>query len=149
MRTFFLISLSAFVGDQIFKALVVSYLKPGESLSLIPALLRLTYVKNPGGAFGILAHHNHFFIILSIVAVFLLLVFYWYFPKNFQISWGLGLLNGGILGNLVDRLRTGYVIDFVDLRVWPVFNFADVFIFIGTVLLLLGLFSLRSYERER
>jgi len=153
LGNFLLISLIALFVDQISKFLVVSYLKPGESVSLLHPLLYLTHVKNAGGAFGILEHYTGLFIALSIVTIFLLFFLYLYFltaqRKDDKILWSLPLVTGGILGNLIDRLRTGSVIDFLDLRVWPVFNFADIFIFVGTILLLLGLFSSKSYERER
>lgn len=123
--------------DQLTKWLVATRLQPGDSLTVVPHLLQLTYVQNHGGAFGILAYQADKFVWLGLVLVLVLVATRFYLGDgNRALTLSLAFLAGGILGNLVDRLRYGYVIDFLDLRVWPVFNVADSLICIGAALLL-------------
>jgi signal peptidase II len=91
---------------------------------------------NPGAAFGILPNQNVLFITTGLLLVIGALAIYRKLPPAKKIlRIGLGLVLGGALGNLVDRLRFGKVVDFLDFRVWPVFNLADTAIFIGVCLL--------------
>lgn len=118
------------------KTLVQTYLLEHESIPLLPGILHLTYIRNPGAAFGVLAHHTVLFIAITII-VLSLVVFYCYrlpLEQGF-FRFGLALQAGGAAGNLLDRIRTGLVIDFIDLRVWPVFNLADTAITVGVVIL--------------
>jgi len=104
---------------------------------LIKGIFHLTLIHNRGAAFGILKNHTPLFIFISILAVILI---YFAIQNNksqkysfYNIS--LALILSGALGNLIDRLRLGYVIDFLDFRIWPVFNVADSAITIGAILL--------------
>lgn len=139
-----LIGGSVFVMDQLSKWLAVSCLIPSSSLKLIPPILHLTLVYNRGAAFGLLPHQTLFFIVVALVAIGVILR-YSQQVKGIAggTSWGLGLLLGGTMGNLVDRLRLGYVVDFLDFRVWPVFNLADSAITIGTAILALQMIRRR------
>lgn len=122
--------------DQSSKALIKYFLAEGESVPVIPHVFHLTYIRNPGAAFGLFAYQTTFFIVASIIVLVLVLVALKHIPENrwlFRLS--LGLLLGGNGGNLLDRLRTGLVVDFLDLRVWPVFNLADCAIVLGAFLL--------------
>jgi signal peptidase II len=100
--------------------------------------LSLTYVRNTGAAFGILKGQQWFFVVLSIGII-------WWIGRALCMSTArpvatqraMALILGGAIGNLIDRIRLGYVIDFIDLHVWPVFNVGDSAITIGVVLLLL------------
>lgn len=97
----------------------------------------LTFVKNYGILFGFLNGENFriFIIFFSLVAIFLIFLFVLRLKKlepYYQFS--LGLIEGGIIGNLIDRIRFGYVFDFINFHFWPVFNFADSFIMIGVIL---------------
>lgn len=97
-----------------------------ESIPVIENIFHLTYVRNYGAAFGFLVNQRFFFISITLIIIFVLLFIYKQMLKEgimLQIAWGLGL--GGAVGNLIDRVRLGYVIDFLDFRVWPVFNLAD------------------------
>ena len=137
MAVLFCSALAVFALDRLSKWLVVRYFSPGESVTVLPHILMLTYVKNPGGAFGILAHHRDQFVLLGLILLVVMVAASFYLGRgNLVLSLALAFLTGGILGNLVDRLHTGYVIDFLDFRVWPVFNVADTFICIGTALLI-------------
>ena len=126
--------------DQATKALIARTFDPSVSWPLLPPVLSLTYVQNTGAAFGILKGQQGLFILLSV------LVILWMLrelstpagPRP-ALSWGYALILGGAAGNLLDRLRLGYVIDFIDLRVWPVFNLADSAITIGMARLFLHL----------
>jgi len=108
----------------------------GQTISVIPHFFSLTYVLNPGAAFGLLPYKTTFFVAMTlIVAVLVLLVAWRASAQLWLLRLGLGLILGGALGNLVDRLRFGLVVDFLDFKVWPVFNLADSAIVVGAFLL--------------
>ncbi|NLJ56928.1 MAG: signal peptidase II [Firmicutes bacterium] len=145
-RAFAFIVLLIFAGDQLSKFWVVKKFYPGETRSLISGIFHLTYVRNPGAAFGLFAHQTTFFIIISLLVIFLILLGgYLLKNHNFILRLALSLLLGGSLGNFSDRLRTGYVVDFLDFRFWPVFNIADVALVLGIVFLLGGISILNYY----
>jgi signal peptidase II len=137
---FFIVAVLVFSADQLSKLWVVRKFVPGETWAFIPNIFHLTYVRNPGAAFGILAYKTPFFIVITLLMI-LLIVFSGHFLDSryalFRLALALQL--GGAAGNLVDRLRTGYVIDFLDFRFWPVFNLADTAIVLGVILLFLSL----------
>lgn len=123
--------------DQAVKWLVQTSMVLGESIPVLPNLFHLTYIMNPGAAFGILADQQWFF--LGIVGL-LLVVFFMlrrriprrpaYFPM------AIGMLLGGALGNAIDRVRMQGVVDFFDFRIWPIFNVADAAICLGVGLII-------------
>ncbi len=120
--------------DQLTKALVLSSLPLGESVTLIPRLLWLTHVRNTGASFSILAGQNTLLLLVALVVLGLLL--YWHDTFNTRIERGcFALIIAGLLGNLVDRIRFGGVTDFLDLGWWPVFNVADSALVVGVLLL--------------
>lgn len=145
-RAFVFIVLLIFAGDQLSKFWVVKKFYPGETWSLVPGIFHLTYVRNPGAAFGLFAHQTTFFIAISLLVI-ILIILSWYLLKKhyFLPRLALSMLLGGSLGNLSDRLRTGYVVDFLDFRFWPVFNIADVALVLGIVFLLGGISILNYY----
>ena len=128
-KTCFSIAIVIFIADQITKVLARLYLT--QSVPLIPNVLHLTLVYNEGAAFGILQNQRLFFIIISLAVLAYICRAWKRFGKRF--TWPLGLLIGGLLGNLVDRLLFGPVTDFIDFRIWPVFNIADSSITISAV----------------
>lgn len=112
--------------DQITKYLVVENFVSGETMPLLENVFHFTYVRNHGAAFGIMQGQQWFFIGATIIVLGAILYFYKELPLySFWNRLALGLMIGGAIGNLIDRIRLGYVIDFIDLRVWPVFNIAD------------------------
>ncbi len=122
--------------DQGTKYFVSSYFEQGQSIPILLNIFHLTYVKNPGAAFGLLAYRTSFFIVITILVTVVILVIYRKVsPRKRLLRFGLGLQLGGALGNLIDRIHSGLVVDFLDFRVWPVFNFADVAIVLGVFLL--------------
>ena len=105
--------------------------------------LRFTYVENRGAAFGLLQDQTAFFVFVGLVVVGVIAASYRYLPRSgFRLHLALGLQLGGAIGNLIDRIRQGYVVDFVDFGYrsnwWPVFNVADSAIVIGVLLLALN-----------
>lgn len=131
------------VVDRISKWVVMDSLKLGESWNPVAALERwvsLTYVTNTGASFGLFPDHGVVFIIIAVVVIVGIIVYYRAYYRHLPgeqwlIQISLGLQLGGALGNLVDRLLYGHVIDFIDFKVWPVFNVADSSIFVGVVIL--------------
>ena len=118
------LSLLVLFLDRVTKLAVVSKMTEGESIPVFENIFHLTYVLNPGAAFGMLPHNRTFFLVIGILAV--------------AAIWT-ALFLGGTLGNLWDRVQTGLVIDFFDFRVWPVFNVADIAICVGVGLILWGM----------
>ncbi|MFH1458625.1 MAG: signal peptidase II [Candidatus Omnitrophota bacterium] len=121
--------------DQFTKFIVSTNLSFHQSVPVIPGVFHLTFVHNRGAAFGILKNQTLLFISTSFLAV--ILIFFALRDSRHKrlYSCALSLILGGALGNLIDRLCFGYVIDFLDFRVWPVFNIADSAITVGAILL--------------
>jgi len=135
-----LIALLIILIDQLTKLLVVNTMSQNESIPVINNIFHITYVHNFGAAFGLLAHRTGFFILVTVVVLLFILTFLRYLPKEQKLlRAALVLQLGGASGNLIDRVRVGYVIDFFDFRVWPVFNVADIAIVFGIGLLILDL----------
>ncbi len=129
-----------------------------ESLPVIPGFFDLTYVRNPGAAFGFLAQaspafRSFFFSAVAVVAVFLILYFIIRHKEGTLLQTAaLSLISGGALGNLLDRVRFGEVVDFLDFYVgsyhWPAFNVADSAISAGACLLLYEIFRKKGKQPE-
>lgn len=131
---FYLVALTVVVADQLTKLLIQSNLALGESVPVGP--VAITYITNTGSLFGLFPNQTLFLIITAAIGLAAVLVYYRYLPaRTLLVRASLGLLLGGAVGNLIDRLRFGYVIDFVDLRVWPVFNLADSAVTVGILML--------------
>jgi signal peptidase II len=131
----FIIVLATLSLDQLIKFLITKNLFQNQSIPIIKGIFHITLVHNRGAAFGILKNQIPLFIITSLFAIILI---YFNLKENRQsksYSIALSLILAGALGNLVDRLFFGYVIDFLDFRIWPVFNVADSAITVGTILL--------------
>ncbi|OCL27913.1 signal peptidase II [Orenia metallireducens] len=131
----FIIFLATVVLDQVTKYLVLDNFNLGESIPIIQNIFHLTYVQNRGAAFGILQNQLPFFIIITLAVLALLFYFYRQLPLG--SSWNkiaLGMALGGTIGNFIDRVRLGFVVDFFDFRVWPVFNIADSAIVISVII---------------
>ena len=128
--------------DQITKALAVAYLKAVETCPLIEGVLHLTYAENTGMAFGMLKNHRWVFMVTSTILI-LAMGFYLYAMKSESRLYDLAIamvVSGG-LGNMIDRVGLGYVVDFIDFRLinFAVFNGADSFVCVGAGLLMLAL----------
>jgi len=126
--------------DQVSKAYMMANLAPGASVPVIPGIFHFTYVLNPGAAFGILEHQTGFFVVVAFLLFAAMVYFYPRIPPGYGLlRLGIGLQVGGAAGNVIDRLKTGYVGDFFDFRVWPVFNVADIAIVGGVALIVYSL----------
>jgi len=136
---FWLTTLLVLIIDQLSKLWVVNNFIPGESRVVLNKVLWLTYVQNQGAAFGILQGHSWLFFICAILVIVILVVINskQHLPATMQLIFG--LIMAGAIGNLLDRLRLNYVVDFFDLGWWPVFNVADMAIVCGGILLVLKL----------
>jgi signal peptidase II len=133
--------------DQSSKWWVSSTFFMGESRPVIDGILWLTYVHNQGAAFSILPGKTAFFVIASIIVITGVSIWVLRSRPPIRLAMILGLLSGGAAGNLVDRLRFSHVIDFLDLHWWPVFNFADMSIVVGSILLVWYVFMLERSEK--
>jgi signal peptidase II len=133
------VALLILVADQISKYLVLSNLIPGQSWNPVASLTSwasITHVTNTGAAFGLFPDRGSFFVVIAVIVVAAIIFYYRHLPAGqWWIKVSLGLQLGGALGNLLDRLRLGYVIDFIDFKIWPVFNLADSAIVIGVAIL--------------
>lgn len=154
------ISTALVVVDQLTKRAVQQSFRLGESIPLISGFFNLTYIRNPGAAFGMLAHADPafripFFILVPVVALTAIAYIFRRIPDaDWQRSSALALVVGGAVGNLIDRLIFGYVIDFLDFH-WqyryhfPAFNVADSAICVGVGVLMLDLVFHGSDEEDR
>ena len=132
--------------DQITKALTMRLMVPGESIPLLQDIFHLTYVLNPGAAFGILSNQRVFLLVTGAVLILVTAYFYPLLKKSDTcLRLGVTSILSGAVANLIDRVQTGYVVDFFDFRIWPVFNVADIFIVFGMGLMIYAiLFRLDS-----
>jgi signal peptidase II len=125
------------VADQFTKSLIVAAFLPGQSVPLGHPWLHLTYVQNTGAAFGLLKGQQALFILVSFLVIGCLIREFLIRPSmTARMFWGCALILGGATGNVIDRVRLGYVIDFIGVGIWPLFNVADSAITIGIGLLL-------------
>ena len=145
-----MINVIAFVliilADQISKNVLLHYFSFGDSISIIPNVFHVTMVYNTGIAFGMFKNQAVLLSLLSFFVIALIIMNILEHRKrgaasNFE-ALALYLILAGAMGNLIDRFRFGYVVDFLDFRVWPVFNVADSAITIGMILLLIKCFRL-------
>lgn len=130
------IALLMTVVDQASKFVVQNEMVLHESVPVIPGFFHITYILNRGAAFGILENQQWFFLVIAILLFLLYGIFHKRLPSSSIVHCGVGLLLGGALGNALDRVCTGAVVDFFDFRIWPVFNVADMSIVVGVCLLL-------------
>ena len=142
---FALLAAIVVVADQVTKALLVGSLRPGESTAVIGDLLRFVHAQNTGGLFGLFRDAAPIFAVASIVVIGLIAWYHGQAGRSPYLTLTLGLLLGGAIGNLIDRLRYGYVVDWVDAGLGAVrfytFNIADAAI--SCALLLLVILALR------
>jgi signal peptidase II len=144
-----LVVLAATLADQLTKFLVSSRLSLGEERE-VAGSFAIHHVQNSGIAFGLFAGSTWLVIPLTAAAVLWMLVFFARSGARHPVlPVGLGLVIGGSVSNLVDRVRLGHVTDFLDLRYWPAFNLADTFIVVGVGVLLAALFAADREPRRR
>lgn len=137
-----------FVLDQGSKSVILRQLSSGESVAILPGFFSLTLITNTGAAWGIMRDKGFWLTLLAVIALgFLLMIRRHFTYVGFLPRLALGLLLGGITGNLADRLMYGHVVDFLDFQVvgwhWPAFNVADSALCVGV-----GLYLLDSFLRK-
>ncbi len=138
------------VLDRITKLAVVNTLTENMSIPIIKNVFHLTYILNPGAAFGMLEYSRVFFIALTVVILACVVIF----RKKIQqeapmIKYGGALFLGGAIGNLIDRIETGLVVDFFDFRIWPIFNVADIAICVGVGLIIWSVMKEESHKEKQ
>ena len=158
-RSFYLfVAFATLLLDQITKWLVARQLALGEMQRVLPGLFSFTHLQNRGAAFGLFADSDSsvvqvLLVSFSVAALMLVLFLLWRGVSSAWAGWGLGLILGGALGNLIDRLRAGSVVDFLDFHLgryhWPAFNLADSAVVIGAVALMIEVLRSRpSRDKE-
>jgi signal peptidase II len=151
---FFIIVGAVVLLDQFSKLLVLRYIPQHQSISVIPGFFSLTHVRNPGGAFGFMAQDSSplrywLFLGAAFFALVMILYFYYKTPGSRPVfGAALALIFGGAVGNLIDRLRFGEVIDFLDVYLgylhWPTFNIADSAVTIGVTIFVIHILFKKS-----
>ena len=127
--------------DQLVKFYVELTMLPGETIPVAAPFFHITFVLNPGAAFGIFRDQQWLFLVTAIVFSIAFLFLYERLRRSGTlIHYGSVALAAGAVSNLIDRIRLGHVVDFFDFRVWPVFNVADIAIVLGTTAVLWALF---------
>ncbi len=145
---YYLITLAVLVLDHWSKWMVRSHMDLHDSIELIPDYLRLSYIRNPGVAFGLFADFQsawkpYVLAAMAVAAVIVIIIYSSRMPSNrLLLQLALAITLGGILGNFMDRIAHGYVVDFIEFHVkevfhWPTFNVADSAITVGIALLLI------------
>lgn len=138
----FSIALLIVILDQLAKFLIKQSFQLNQSIPIIKNVFHLTYITNTGSAFGLFKGLNLFFMLFSAMVI---VVIFYYMKKIKEnektMKLAAGLLLGGTIGNLIDRLLYGAVTDFIDFRIWPVFNIADSAVTISVVLLIILLWK--------
>jgi len=152
--SFFITALLTAAADQISKAWIRSILVPGESL-FQAGIFRITRVHNTGASFGLFQGHNVALIIVTILGIVVILVYALYLHRQFPVlnslasKIALGMVLGGTLGNLIDRLAMGHVIDFIGVGWWPTFNLADSAGVIGIIIIAYSLLRFAQTHQHK
>lgn len=147
---FILLSVGTIIADRLTKLWIVRLLPvPGQEIHVLGTALSFTHVHNTGGAFGLFSNFNFLFVIVGILVPVLILIFFRkLLGKGVGWSIGTGLILGGAVGNLIDRLLYGHVIDFIDVHFWPIFNVADIGITVGIGILFLLILREGNEEKK-
>lgn len=133
---FYIVMILVLLADQFSKILSLKYLKTIGDIPIINNIFHLTYVENRGAAFGILQGQKLFFIITTVLVLAFILFYINTNRVNKVMLLGLALVAGGAIGNVIDRIRLGFVVDFLNLvDLIPVFNIADSAVVVGTILI--------------
>ncbi len=141
------------IFDQVSKLLITKYFEVGDSLTIINNFLKFLYIKNTGAAFGLFMNNIFILIIVTNILLVYLIIELKKNINNKILVISLSLIISGALGNLIDRIFRGYVVDFISFTLFnkemAIFNIADIFITIGVTILLVHIFKEGKYERIR
>ena len=144
-----ILAFAVIILDQVTKYLAVVNVSQGN-ITIISGFFDLTLAQNTGAAFSIMQNGKWFFLIFTPIIIGAILFYIIYKAKDsLLVSISLSLIIGGAVGNYIDRIRLGYVVDFLDFKVWPVFNVADSFVVIGTCLFAWYLFFISEKEKKK
>lgn len=144
-----IISAVVVILDQISKYLVVQNIAEGATVKCIDGLFHLTYIKNEGAAFGMLSDRRWVFMAVSVIAIAAIIIYMWRAkPQSMWEKTALGMIVGGGIGNMIDRVLNGYVVDFVEVEFvkFAVFNVADAFVTVSCGILIVYLVVLTVRE---
>ncbi|WP_282709561.1 signal peptidase II [Ligilactobacillus sp. Marseille-Q7487] len=141
MPLYFLLMFAIVLLDQLVKILVVANIPLNTSIPFVPGILSLAHIRNYGAAWSMLIGQRWFFLVISIVALVIMAYMFKKLWHNWPYALGLSLLIGGTVGNLLDRIRLGYVIDMfaTDFINFPIFNVADSALTIGVIIILIAM----------
>jgi signal peptidase II len=133
----YLLAAALIVADQAAKLAAVEWLRQADSIP-VTSWLSLTWATNTGGAFGVFDSSTGLLTAVALVVVGVLALIVPHLGPSRLLAVGVACVMGGAVGNLIDRIRVGYVIDYIDLHFWPVFNIADIAITVGAGLLIIA-----------
>lgn len=140
-----LIAVFFLIIDLVTKIVIDNYLDLNESITIIPGFFHFTKIYNDGASWSLFSGHPLILILVTFIILVILLIYQYKFIPKWRNAMAFGLLYGGIIGNLIDRMLYGYVIDFLDFKIfnfnYPVFNIADIGIVIGILLLIIAIFK--------
>jgi len=140
--TIFSIAIIVVLVDQITKFLIKINFELNQTLPIIKSIFHLTYIQNTGAGFGILKSQTLILIFISLIVIGIILYYISSIKEKEKLLQILvGFVLGGTIGNLIDRLTYGFVIDFLDFQIWPIFNAADSFVTIGVIGLVIYLWE--------
>ena len=148
------VALLVVIIDQLSKALIKTNLALGQSL-VNWDYFRIVHTSNTGAAFGIFKEHTTPIIFIVFIEIVIILLFIYFlhnrlsFLDNMMLRIGTGMVLGGAIGNQIDRLRLGYVTDFIDFRVWPAFNVADASAVVGVIIIVVYILFLSPMVKNQ
>lgn len=131
----FLITIAVIATDRITKFYIEEFLELGESINVISSVFSITRVNNVGAAFGMLKGYSFVFIIAALAVIIMFIYFYSEIIKNNYLIISSSLILGGTIGNMLDRIYFGYVIDYLNIAFWPTFNISDACLTVGVFML--------------
>lgn len=140
-HSIWIVSATVFFLSVILRYTFIGFLQPGQSVPVINGIIHFTLVFNNGAGFGLLKGYRILLIFFSVAALAAIAYYWKKIPDSYNTMIPIGLITGGILGNLLERISLGHVVDYIDFRFWPVFNIADSAISIGVIWLIIYLWS--------
>ena len=154
MLFYILVMIAGIAVDQLTKLYAINVLAKVTTVPIIPNVFHLTYVENTGAAFSMLSGMQPFLIIITIIFTVALSFFFYILPKNskyFNLNLSLSLIISGAIGNLIDRIRFQYVVDFFDFRIigFAIFNIADILVVVGCILMVITIFQNKIPKSRR
>ena len=136
--------------DQYSKYLILTHIAPVDTFPIIPDVFHLTYAENTGAAFSLFTNMQFLLVLVTMTFIGILIFFLLKIPKTRENTWinlSIAFIIGGAAGNLIDRIRLDYVVDFLDFRMikFAIFNFADLFVVFGSILLVIALLANKNF----